>query len=74
MGDDERAARRAFIRGHHPDRGGDPQAFITGLQRLTPPPATRVPPGMEPVLAYRTWRFRPARRLRWLSGTRRNLR
>ncbi|HEY5152160.1 MAG TPA: hypothetical protein VIJ23_20580 [Mycobacterium sp.] len=72
MGGDERAARRAFIRDHHPDRGGDPQAFITGLQRLTP--ATRVPPGTEPVLAYRTRRFRPARRLRRHRGTRRNLR
>lgn len=28
---DVRAQRRAFIRGHHPDRGGDPAAFITGL-------------------------------------------
>jgi len=26
-----RRARREFIRAHHPDRGGDPAAFMTGL-------------------------------------------
>lgn len=24
-------ARRAFVRAHHPDRGGDPAAFVAGL-------------------------------------------
>ena len=44
MGDTDagrRAQRRAFIRAHHPDTGGDPAAFITGLARLdagAPPP------------------------------------
>jgi hypothetical protein len=28
------ARRRAFIREHHPDRGGDPAAFIAGLRAL----------------------------------------
>jgi hypothetical protein len=28
------ARRRAFIRDHHPDRGGDPGAFIAGLHTL----------------------------------------
>jgi hypothetical protein len=28
------ADRRAFIREHHPDRGGDPDAFIAGLRAL----------------------------------------
>ena len=28
------ARRRAFIREHHPDRGGDPGAFIAGLRTL----------------------------------------
>lgn len=28
------ARRREFIRTHHPDRGGDPAAFITGLADL----------------------------------------
>ena len=34
MGKGEQAARRAFIRGHHPDRGGDPADFMAGLQRF----------------------------------------
>lgn len=29
----ERAAYRAYIRAHHPDVGGDPQAFTAGLAR-----------------------------------------
>ena len=28
------ARRRAFIRDYHPDRGGDPGAFIAGLRTL----------------------------------------
>jgi hypothetical protein len=28
------ARRLAFIREHHPDRGGDPSAFIAGLRAL----------------------------------------
>lgn len=33
-GADERAAFRAFVREHHPDRGGDPEAFVAGLARF----------------------------------------
>lgn len=33
-GADERAAFRAFVREHHPDRGGDPDAFVAGLTRF----------------------------------------
>ncbi|HZC52873.1 MAG TPA: hypothetical protein VE441_10285 [Mycobacterium sp.] len=33
--DDVRRARRAFIRDHHPDRGGDTQYFIAGLERFS---------------------------------------
>jgi hypothetical protein len=46
--DDEqsrRRARREFIRTHHPDRGGDPDAFAAGLaayDRLPRTPAARV--------------------------------
>jgi hypothetical protein len=29
-----RARRREFIRTHHPDRGGDPAAFVAGLADL----------------------------------------
>jgi hypothetical protein len=36
------AAFRAFVREHHPDRGGDPEVFAAGLARFgrgaTPPP------------------------------------
>jgi len=60
-----RAARREFIRTHHPDRGGDPAVFAQGLRRLTDPArATSV----SPVTFYRRPRglarlARPARRL-----------
>jgi hypothetical protein len=30
----EQAAFRAFVREHHPDRGGDPAAFVAGLARF----------------------------------------
>lgn len=29
-----RQARRAFVRAHHPDRGGDPLVFAEGLARF----------------------------------------
>lgn len=49
MDEQERAAYRAFVREHHPDRGGDPQFFVAGLARFrtgesspgADPPATR---------------------------------
>lgn len=31
MDNARRRARRAYILEHHPDRGGDPDAFVTGL-------------------------------------------
>ncbi len=39
----ERTAYRAFVRTHHPDRGGDPDVFVEGLARFRtagsgPPP------------------------------------
>ncbi|HXV92451.1 MAG TPA: hypothetical protein VD813_04060 [Pseudonocardia sp.] len=34
MTPEERAAYRAFVREHHPDRGGDPEAFVAGLARF----------------------------------------
>jgi len=33
--DDVRRARRAFIRAHHPDRGGDTEFFVAGLERFS---------------------------------------
>ena len=51
-----RRARREFIRAHHPDTGGDPAAFMTGLaavERLPAgaPPARVVVVADTPVLA-----------------------
>ncbi|MCE3555275.1 hypothetical protein LWC33_27970 [Pseudonocardia sp. RS11V-5] len=43
---EERAAYRAFVRDHHPDRGGDPEAFVEGLTRLRAARAAR--PGEAP--------------------------
>lgn len=34
MNEQERAAYRAFVRENHPDRGGDPDTFVAGLERL----------------------------------------
>jgi hypothetical protein len=31
---EERARFRAFVREHHPDRGGDPETFVAGLARF----------------------------------------
>jgi hypothetical protein len=43
VNEQERAAFRAFVREHHPDRGGDPEVFVAGLARFgqrsaEPPP------------------------------------
>ncbi len=43
MSPEQRAAYRAFIRDHHPDRGGDPEFFVAGLARLRAGPATPDP-------------------------------
>ena len=46
MNEQERSEFRAFVREHHPDRGGDPEVFKAGLARfgvtapLPPNPAT----------------------------------
>ncbi|MCX6465122.1 MAG: hypothetical protein NTW05_16255 [Pseudonocardiales bacterium] len=48
MSPEERAAYRAFVREHHPDRGGDPDAFVAGLARFRAGPAGRPPTGDDP--------------------------
>ncbi len=45
MSPEERAAYRAFVREHHPDRGGDPDTFVEGLARFRAGPA---PTGPDP--------------------------
>jgi hypothetical protein len=49
----DRAAFRAFVREHHPDRGGDPAVFVAGLARLRsaqagPGPAADRGPAADP--------------------------
>lgn len=40
-----RAEFRAFVRTHHPDRGGDPDAFVAGMAGFASsrPPSVQVP-------------------------------
>lgn len=69
-----RRARREFIRAHHPDRGGDPAVFVTGLAAYdqsparTPPPRVVVVAGepalvslLKPVLRRMGWHRPPPR-------------
>jgi hypothetical protein len=56
---EERAAYRAFVRDHHPDRGGDPESFVDGLARLR---AARAGPSARPDLSARPDRGDDARR------------
>ena len=63
-GDDARTEFRAFVRAHHPDRGGDPAVFVAGMATRGHParrePAPTVVPGRS--LSARLRRVR--RRLR----------
>ena len=61
MGEDQRR-RRQFIRVHHPDLGGDPDAFIAGLRSLDSESESS---GREPlprvvIVRRRAWRVRLA--------------
>jgi hypothetical protein len=58
VADEPRAARREFIRTHHPDRGGDLDQFVAGLQRFDVEAAA----GAAPVMFVR--RPRGIRRIR----------
>jgi hypothetical protein len=60
---EQRAAFRAFVRAHHPDRGGDPERFVEGLDRLRAvdeaAAADPLPfPVRVGVALIRTWRRR----------------
>ena len=48
MNEQERAAFRAFVREHHPDRGGDPEVFVAGLARFGVGVRPPVPPPDDP--------------------------
>jgi len=56
--DDARRARRAFIREHHPDRGGDTQYFIAGLKRLSTHLGSKDSEARVVVRASPSWRGR----------------
>jgi hypothetical protein len=49
----EQAAFRAFVREHHPDRGGDPAAFAAGLARFGRGPAAAAPETPEQAAEQR---------------------
>jgi hypothetical protein len=34
VNEEERSEFRAFVREHHPDRGGDPEVYMAGLARF----------------------------------------
>lgn len=77
-GDERRARRRAVIREHHPDRGGDVSALIAALAELdgTGPSASSGASLSAPVLV--TTRLRSLRTLRRrsrsaLAGIRRTI-
>jgi hypothetical protein len=59
--DDRRQARRAFVREHHPDRGGDPGAFVEGLARFEVADEF----GDSQIVVYRRRRLRVAGTLTW---------
>lgn len=64
---DTRRAVRAFVRAHHPDVGGDPEAFAAGLAELragrdrddAPVVVVHRPRGVRGLLRrFRDWRAR----------------
>jgi hypothetical protein len=75
MNEEERSAFRAFVRDHHPDRGGDPDVFVAGLARFRggsddprwDAPIEFVPPLSPPVRVaaalIRTWHRHRRRRV-----------
>jgi hypothetical protein len=48
VNEQERAAFRAFVREHHPDRGGDPEVFVAGLARFGSTPRADSDPDRPP--------------------------
>jgi hypothetical protein len=56
-----RRERRRFIREHHPDRGGDPDDFIVGLNRFSAEYDLRAwPLPRVVVVRHRPWPVRLA--------------
>ncbi|MQA95438.1 MAG: hypothetical protein GEV11_12595 [Streptosporangiales bacterium] len=61
MSDPARREFRAWVKANHPDRGGDPEAFAAGLERM------RRRPGGDaaPILVHRRRRGVA----RWVAGS-----
>ncbi|GEL24570.1 hypothetical protein PSU4_35240 [Pseudonocardia sulfidoxydans NBRC 16205] len=53
MTPEERAAYRAFVRENHPDRGGDPDAFVAGLAAMRARPEPPEPTATDDVVFVR---------------------
>ena len=68
MNERERAAFRAFVREHHPDRGGDPEVFVAGLARFGAGGPTRRVRQPARTTAASTARSRWSGRCRCRSG------
>jgi hypothetical protein len=45
---------RAFVKEHHPDRGGDPDAFVAGLEALRRPPSEPLDPRFDRPVEFAT--------------------
>jgi hypothetical protein len=60
--DEAELRRREFIRAHHPDRGGDPAAFIAGMRLFDEESdlAELEPRPRVIVVAHRAWPIRLA--------------
>jgi hypothetical protein len=65
-----RRRRRALMRAHHPDLGGDPAAFIEALQRLDQHCGTEAPPAEVSFVRRRRWWVLGRSRLRTRPATR----
>ena len=52
---EQRRLRRRFIADHHPDRGGDPDDFRTGLARFDEEPAAPSAPVRVIVVPTQPW-------------------
>jgi hypothetical protein len=60
--EDAERRRREFIRAHHPDRGGDPEVFVTGLRSFDADRELECPQPLPAVIIvpHRTWFARVA--------------
>ncbi|HLX48668.1 MAG TPA: hypothetical protein VKS82_10075 [Streptosporangiaceae bacterium] len=58
--DEAELRRREFIRAHHPDRGGDPDVFISGLRSFGVEQERDPPQPLSPVVVvpHRGWLVR----------------